>query len=85
MSAFIIDAFEFCKSDGFREGSTPLVEMTRFLAQQGLLDAARMPPTAAGTGRPWRIPQGVRELIGARLGRLSPTCNRVLAAAWPRR
>ena len=29
MSAFIIDAFEFCKSDGFREGSTPLVEMTR--------------------------------------------------------
>ena len=33
MSAFIIDAFEFCKSDGFREGSTPLVEMTRLAAE----------------------------------------------------
>jgi len=33
MSAFIIDAFEFCKNDGFREGSTPLVEMTRLAAE----------------------------------------------------
>jgi len=33
MSAFIIDAFEFCKSDGFREGSTPLAEMTRLAAE----------------------------------------------------
>jgi uncharacterized protein len=33
MSAFVIDAFEFCKSDGHREGATPLVEMTRLAAE----------------------------------------------------
>lgn len=33
MSAFVIDAFEFCKNDGHREGSTPLVEMTRLAAE----------------------------------------------------
>lgn len=33
MSAFVIDAFEFCKNDGHREGATPLVEMTRLAAE----------------------------------------------------
>ena len=33
MSAFVIDAFEFCKNDGHREGSTPLVDMTRLAAE----------------------------------------------------
>lgn len=33
MSAFVIDAFEFCKNDGHREGTTPLVEMTRLAAE----------------------------------------------------
>lgn len=33
MSAFVIDAFEFCKSDGHREGATPLVEMPRLAAE----------------------------------------------------
>lgn len=33
MSAFIIDAFEFCKSDGHREGSTPLVDMPRLAGE----------------------------------------------------
>jgi len=33
MSAFVIDAFEFCKNDGHRGGATPLVEMTRLAAE----------------------------------------------------
>ena len=33
MSTFVIDAFEFCKNDGHREGATPLVEMPRLAAE----------------------------------------------------
>ena len=29
MNAFVIDAFEFCRSNGSREGVTPVAEMTR--------------------------------------------------------
>ncbi|RUT67579.1 DUF177 domain-containing protein, partial [Flavobacterium cupreum] len=29
MSAFVIDAFEFCRSNGQREGVTPVAEMSR--------------------------------------------------------
>jgi uncharacterized protein len=29
MSAFVIDAFEFCRNHGVREGTTPVVEMPR--------------------------------------------------------
>jgi len=32
MSAFVIDAFEFCRSNGSREGVTPVAEMTRLAA-----------------------------------------------------
>jgi uncharacterized protein len=32
MSAFVIDAFEFCRSSGHREGVTPVAEMTRLAA-----------------------------------------------------
>jgi uncharacterized protein len=32
MSAFVIDAFEFCRSNGFREGVTPVTEMHRLAA-----------------------------------------------------
>jgi uncharacterized protein len=32
MSAFVIDAFEFCRSNGFRAGVTPVAEMTRLAA-----------------------------------------------------
>jgi uncharacterized protein len=32
MSAFVIDAFEFSRSNGFREGVTPVAEMTRLAA-----------------------------------------------------
>jgi uncharacterized protein len=32
MSAFVIDAFEFCRNSGFREGVTPVAEMPRLAA-----------------------------------------------------
>ena len=33
MSAFVIDAFEFCRNSGHREGVTPVAEMTRLAAE----------------------------------------------------
>jgi uncharacterized protein len=33
MSAFVIDAFEFCRSNGRRDGVTPVAEMTRLAAE----------------------------------------------------
>jgi uncharacterized protein len=33
MSAFVIDAFEFCRNNGYREGVTPVAEMTRLAAE----------------------------------------------------
>jgi uncharacterized protein len=32
MSAIVIDAFEFCRSNGYREGVTPVAEMPRLAA-----------------------------------------------------
>lgn len=32
MSAFVIDAFEFCRNSGHRDGATPVVEMSRLAA-----------------------------------------------------
>lgn len=32
MSAFVIDAFDFCRHNGYREGVTPVAEMTRLAA-----------------------------------------------------
>jgi uncharacterized protein len=32
MSAFVIDAFDFCRNNGYREGTTPVAEMTRLAA-----------------------------------------------------
>jgi predicted ATPase/DNA-binding NarL/FixJ family response regulator len=51
-----------------------LLEITRHLAHQGALHA--------GTGSGLRhIPEGVREVIGTRLNRLSLQCNSVLSSA----
>ena len=53
-----------------------LTEVVRLLSQQGELGG-----TERGAPQPLRIPEGVREVIGQRLNRLSPECNRVLATA----
>ena len=53
-----------------------LTEVVCLLSQQGGLDGAE----TGGTPK-FRIPEGVREVIGQRLNRLSQECNRVLATA----
>ena len=56
-----------------------LAEVTRFLVQEGVLE-----PSAAITTRSTalrRIPEGVKEVIGTRLNRLSKGCNAVLTNA----
>jgi predicted ATPase/DNA-binding NarL/FixJ family response regulator len=58
-----------------------LGEIARFLMQEGVLDEAAA-AARAGLGPVLRrIPEGVREVIGTRLNRLSRACNAVLANA----
>jgi DNA-binding NarL/FixJ family response regulator len=58
-----------------------LGEITRFLLREGVLDEAAA-AARAGLGPVLRrIPEGVKEVIGTRLNRLSPGCNAVLANA----
>lgn len=58
-----------------------IIETTRLLVQEGLLDRTA-PPTAAALGpQTIRIPEGVRDVIGRRLNRLSPLANRILTLA----
>ena len=33
MSAFVIDAFDFCRNNGYREGVTPVADMSRLAAE----------------------------------------------------
>lgn len=55
-----------------------LTEMTRYLLQRG----TPTPLTAADArDHARRLPEGVREVIGTRLNRLTPVCNRVLGNA----
>ena len=55
-----------------------VAEMTRLLLQEGQLDAA---PRARGTTPRQRIPEGIKEVIGRRLNRLSESTNQVLTTA----
>ena len=54
-------------------------EVVRYLVEEGHLGQGG----AASTGTPatMTIPEGLRDVIGRRLSRLSPECNRVLAVA----
>ncbi len=58
-------------------------EVVRFLLEEGLLGRDGFPGRRRVTGAPFEmnIPEGLREVIGKRLSRLSPECNRVLAIA----
>lgn len=60
-----------------------LAEITRFLMREGVLDAQPSSPSAIASpgAAPRRIPEGVKEVIGTRLNRLSQPCNAVLANA----
>jgi DNA-binding CsgD family transcriptional regulator len=57
-------------------------EMTRLLIQEGVLGAQQ--PSSSASARSAvlnRIPEGIKEVIGRRLNRLSPRTNQVLASA----
>jgi len=54
-----------------------LQEMARYLAHEGAIGGER----SAGGVVVRRIPEGIREMIGTRLNRLSRACNEVLACA----
>lgn len=56
-------------------------EITRLLLQEALADGAVQHSAAARNVRALRIPEGIKEVIGQRLNRLSDATNRVLAAA----
>lgn len=57
-------------------------EMTRLLIQEQVLaDGPRAAASMLAVNGPRRIPEGVREVIGQRLNRLSPLTNQVLACA----
>ncbi len=53
-----------------------MTEAVRLLAESGELTAEQI-----GTSEGLRIPEGVREVIGRRVGRLSDLCNQVLTTA----
>jgi len=55
-----------------------VTEVVRLLVQQGELGAEQVRDTDSWT---IRIPQGVREVIGRRLNRLSQRCNEALTVA----
>ncbi|MGZ5141567.1 MAG: AAA family ATPase, partial [Burkholderiales bacterium] len=60
-----------------------VAEMTRYLMEEGVLAGTQdsATPTARAARRVHRIPEGIKEAIGARLNRLSATCNQMLAVA----
>ena len=71
------------------EGNPPFVtEVVRLLAQEGALSpdpspSGRGETAGRGEGDSWtvRIPEGVREVIGRRLNRLSQRCDETLTTA----
>ena len=57
-------------------------EMTRYFLEEGFLDTqASTAPSSSPARRAYAIPDGIKEAIGARLNRLSDSCNDVLAHA----
>jgi len=54
-------------------------EVVRYLVEEGHLGHGGA--AAAGTPATMTIPEGLRDVIGRRLSRLSPECNRLLAVA----
>lgn len=58
-----------------------IIETARLLAQEGTLGPGVAAAAPAGTAPLIRIPEGVRDVIGRRLNRLSAQANRVLTLA----
>ncbi|WP_211172354.1 YceD family protein [Massilia forsythiae] len=73
MSAFVIDAFEFCRNDGHREGVTPVAEMSRLAA-----DCADKSGSISWTIQGGKTKQGYPSLTLAVAGTVQLVCQRCL-------
>ena len=74
MSAFVIDAFEFCRTNGYREGVTPVTEMTRLAA-----DCANDSGDIAWSIQGGSTPQGYPTMTLSVAGPVQLVCQRCLA------
>ena len=74
MSAFVIDAFEFCRNNGHREGVTPVAEMLRLAA-----DCANPSGEIAWTIEGGQTRQGYPMLTLSVSGTVQLACQRCLA------
>jgi predicted ATPase len=61
-----------------------VTEVVRLLVQEGQLNQASNLNTTGRQTDSWavRIPEGVREVIGRRLNKLTERCNETLTVAW---
>ena len=74
MSAFVIDAFEFCRTNGHREGVTPVSEMTRLAA-----DCANNSGEITWAIQGGSTPQGYPAMTLSVAGPVQLVCQRCLA------
>ena len=73
MSAFVIDAFEFCRNNGYREGVTPVTEMTRLAADLANASGEITWAIQGGT-----TPQGYPTMTLSVAGPVQLVCQRCL-------
>jgi uncharacterized protein len=73
MSAFVIDAFEFCRNNGFRAGVTPVAEMPRLVA-----DCADPSGEISWSIQGGATPQGYPSLTLTVSGTVQLVCQRCL-------
>ena len=74
MSAFVIDAFEFCRTGGYREGVTPVTQMTRLAA-----DCANASGEISWAIQGGTTPQGYPTMTLSVAGTVQLVCQRCLA------
>ena len=74
MSAFVIDAFEFCRTGGYREGVTPVTEMNRLAA-----DCANTTGEITWSIQGGSTPQGYPTMTVSVAGPVQLVCQRCLA------
>lgn len=74
MNAFVIDAFEFCRTGGHREGVTPVTQMTRLAA-----DCANDSGEISWGIQGGTTPQGYPTMTLSVAGTVQLVCQRCLA------
>lgn len=74
MSGFVIDAFDFCRNNGYQEGVTPVTEMRRLTA-----DCADSSGTIAWSIEGGQTRQGYPMLTLSVAGTVQLVCQRCLA------